>query len=586
MTTVTSFDLTTSLAGSVNGIAETATFARAAGQGTVEDFEGRTHECLDDEARFWKARRVENRFHYSNDFQTEIWAQSNGAVITSPTTFTFTSGQNGLILQPVGQRTSGAGQRVIYRSKMLSDVDVDARVVYRDADLQFSTNTFTLLAGIEQEVETAIRTTGGSGGGYWQIQLSAPTENGTLTVTDMQYEYVTGTQTDASEYVSISDIATPWHGANVDGVKYFDTDRSGVALTDMRGCLVEEASTNLLTVSNDIASWTILNEATTSDSGVSFGNGRLTRINANGNAFASMSSPAATAANGIVTISAIVKQGTATNTQIAGRTAVTSNTKFSFVAGVPTFTSGDGEYVTDSFQAQLLGDGLYRVSFQINKISGGVTVRLSADKDGVGYTDWGAAQVEEASHVGTYIPTDGATVTRPAEYLNVTRPVLTDAQWNNNSISLTSYTVADDANKILNATSLFIETDTSDNNLRIANHTSQYYFRKRVSTVNVDISLASDFLSKKRVHIATQTTTGMRFELNETSGGNNYTDPAQNLTLGDGLIHIGSTAVGGVRMNAGYSNLILTLPSSGGTIGAKFSGTRQKPVSRFNGRYF
>ncbi len=60
-----------------------------------------------------------------------------------------------------------------------------------------------------------------------------------------QIEDVTGQaiQT-AGEYVSVGVLSAPWHGAGADGVKYFDTDSSGVAIPDatMLGAQLDYAS--------------------------------------------------------------------------------------------------------------------------------------------------------------------------------------------------------------------------------------------------------------------------------------------------------------------------------------------------------
>ena len=50
----------------------------------------------------------------------------------------------------------------------------------------------------------------------------------------MQLEDVTGQSVQTpSEYVSTNVLnSTPYHGANVDGVKYFDTDINGIAIPE------------------------------------------------------------------------------------------------------------------------------------------------------------------------------------------------------------------------------------------------------------------------------------------------------------------------------------------------------------------
>jgi hypothetical protein len=59
----------------------------------------------------------------------------------------------------------------------------------------------------------------------------------------MQLEDVTGQSVQTpSEYVSTNVLTTaPYHGANVDGVKYFDTDINGIAIPEntLKGFLCE-----------------------------------------------------------------------------------------------------------------------------------------------------------------------------------------------------------------------------------------------------------------------------------------------------------------------------------------------------------
>ena len=59
----------------------------------------------------------------------------------------------------------------------------------------------------------------------------------------MQLEDVTGQSVQTpSEYVSTNVLnAAPYHGSNVDGVKYFDTDINGIAIPEntLKGFLCE-----------------------------------------------------------------------------------------------------------------------------------------------------------------------------------------------------------------------------------------------------------------------------------------------------------------------------------------------------------
>lgn len=60
-----------------------------------------------------------------------------------------------------------------------------------------------------------------------------------------------------AEYVSTNVLSSPFHGAFVDGVKYFNTRLDGTYIEDC-GYLPESAATNLCTRSEDFTTtWTI-----------------------------------------------------------------------------------------------------------------------------------------------------------------------------------------------------------------------------------------------------------------------------------------------------------------------------------------
>ncbi len=82
----------------------------------------------------------------------------------------------------------------------------------------------------------------------------------TVYVTDVQYENVTG-QADqtAGEYVSSGVLSAPYHGAGVNGVKWFNTNKDGSAIpaSSLLGNHAEGARTNSLLYSRDLtnAAW-------------------------------------------------------------------------------------------------------------------------------------------------------------------------------------------------------------------------------------------------------------------------------------------------------------------------------------------
>lgn len=84
-----------------------------------------------------------------------------------------------------------------------------------------------------------------------------------------QFHVMSGASSAAlPEYVSIGELSAPYHGAGIDGAKYFDTDASGTDIPSdsLHGLLLEkDASTNSCLQARDLAnaSWTKTNTTAT-----------------------------------------------------------------------------------------------------------------------------------------------------------------------------------------------------------------------------------------------------------------------------------------------------------------------------------
>jgi len=567
---VVAFPLTSSLIGQVDNVESVGNFARAAGPSTVEDFEGVIHNCLDGEARFWKARRVENILPKSNDIQDPAWATSSGAALVSPTEFTFTSGQNSSINQGIGDRIPEAGLVSVFRVICTSDIDVDARLVFRDVDGQFEDTNFPLTAGVPYLAKAIGNPIGASGDGYWQVQVVSPSSDGLLTVTEMQSEIVTGTQTESSEYVSVGVEADPWHGANVDGVKYFGTDRSGNPLSDMRGCLVEAESTNHIPGSTDFSTWNEIQNSTVGTNLITLGDITLRDITGGDGAGGSRIEDTATAINALtgnqITLSAFVKQkDVGANPSILVTTTEVSQLQITFDgSGVPILNSAGTEFDSGSAFSVDHGNGIYQLGYTITLVADSADIKMglypsvATSKD----TYFGAPQLELLPHVSTYIPTEAVAETRPAEALNVARPILTDEQWNNLNMALRTYTVSDNANLNSSAASMYIKGADGDNYLRIGNNLStNEFFRKRAVAISYDAAVPTDHLSKARDHLARiSSDTGVHYSLNDVSDNNVDVTPIVTLNDGDGVVHLGTDAAGGIStfVNAGISAVYIS----------------------------
>ena len=181
---------------------------------------------------------------------------------------TYTRGTNAwefdnegkLILVPSGAARFGGARMVrnlLAATGTLSTQDVTT--IAASYTLSFYGTGSVTLSG------TATGTLNGTGAST-RVQTTLTATAGTLTltvsgsVTDAQLENVTG-QADqtASEYVSVGVLSAPYHGAGVDGVKWFETNKNGSAISEanLLGNHVEGARTNSLLYSRDLtdAAW-------------------------------------------------------------------------------------------------------------------------------------------------------------------------------------------------------------------------------------------------------------------------------------------------------------------------------------------
>lgn len=265
--------LLTNLFGNIGG---DATFSRAT-VATVRDFEYKTHLCKAEEIRFEGARRVANFANYSEDFTDASWLMLALAVKTGPAVI---DGIPCMEVALLGGLTAGMYQQPI---PLIVGHDYTARALVRSKvgtiNLRISVgNQFsTDIAVGEKWVWIGYTKTNLVGG--LSIAIRNETAGGVkdIYIAAFQAEDVTNqTIQGPSEYVSSNALAAPYHGANVDGVKYFETynataitvagggivtDAVGAALPDVKGYLNEPASTNEVIRSGALTSggWTNIN---------------------------------------------------------------------------------------------------------------------------------------------------------------------------------------------------------------------------------------------------------------------------------------------------------------------------------------
>ena len=248
---------------------------------TVTDHEWLLHVCKSGEARFQWARRVENMFSYSEDASNVYWNKVRSSVTANAIAWPDGRLVADLIVGTLAWTSYiYAPMSVIAGNKYRISVSVKA------ADItNFNITSFTQagacvfdLAAWTAAVPTGIAsnpTIVSQGNGWYKCSLLL-TANATGSnnigcvsqnyvwnicyVCEMQMEEVTG-QSDTSFgwYVSTNVLSSPFHGAMVDGVKYFDTDINGNTISEntLKGFLCEWARTNLFVDSEDFSLWTL-----------------------------------------------------------------------------------------------------------------------------------------------------------------------------------------------------------------------------------------------------------------------------------------------------------------------------------------
>jgi uncharacterized protein (TIGR02145 family) len=166
---------------------EVPTFTRAT-TATVTDFEGLIKNVKSGEARFEGARRVENLIPTPSNSLT---SGNNKTITVTAGTYVFSMGAGASSGVATFSGTSGAnGKLVQHATKRIS------------APLYVEAGTIIITASV-------------------------------ATLTDLQLEQVTGqSNQNPSEYVSVGVLTSaPYHGANVDGVKYFTTYNGNTTTT-------------------------------------------------------------------------------------------------------------------------------------------------------------------------------------------------------------------------------------------------------------------------------------------------------------------------------------------------------------------
>jgi hypothetical protein len=430
------------------------TFTRADGadyRATVTDFEGLIRPVKDGEARFEGARRVENLLTLSEFLNGGgYWIMTAGTTVTANT---HTAPDGTLTADTVTYDGSGtSGNYRIYNDATggLSMPGANyVTSVYLRADTATTVRLYgNVVAGgfITCNLTTSWQryTISGVGNGVSgpQVLIYSPAGVNTpfsIQVWGTQIENTTGqANQNPSEYVSTNVLSAPYHGASVDGVKYFTyqngntvasnvvTEAVGGAIPDatLHGYLAEGARTNKLTYSStftNTGSWqtnnlTVTGTSSTSTSG-SYDASILT-FSSGSNSYLQQYQVVTGATT--YTMSFYAKAGNTNDIRLyyydIDNDYSPADIYVDLLTKAVTVKNGSPVVVVTA-----LNNGWYRIQSTFTNVANNTNGEV-----GVGFQDtavagdtfyvWGA-QLETAPFASSYIPTTSASVTRAADAL-------------------------------------------------------------------------------------------------------------------------------------------------------------------------
>lgn len=437
----------------------TPTFTRATAA-RVLDWEGLLKPVLSGEARFTGARRVENLVKTtSEDFSNAAWNKD--------ATVSVTGGQTdpvgGTGAYKIDNTTAGNG---IYNDNLAPAyaIGVPRRVsVWLKGNAGGETVNIGKNGGNNVTITTSwarYAVLDASGNQYCVIRNQGA--NGTIFAYQVLDEVVVGqSNQNPSEYVSKGVLSTPYHGAGVDGVKYFTTkngntvasnvvtEATGAAITPANGgstltCdtggpfgyLAEGARTNLCLQSQTFGTtWSAGGNSIVSDA-VAAPDGTTTadRLQETAASSTHLTTQAITTGNAQYTFSVYLKDGGRTYAFVAMSDNTTGNV-YVYVnlstGAITQAAAATGSWTSPSATITALPNSWYKVTITGTAGAGTqVVCRVGNDNTGTGGENansyagditkgcyaWGA-QLEAAPFASTYIPTTTVSVTRNTDDL-------------------------------------------------------------------------------------------------------------------------------------------------------------------------
>lgn len=283
--------------------------ASSGGRTYGHDHAGRVFRALNGECVFYGARRVENLLSSTSAFTNAYWSVIGGASVAA--TYDSNSAgpqalQNAFLLTRAAVGTSGLAKasgitlravRHVWSIWIKSGASSTAEIrVYNNTGASVAASQAVTTTGVWKRFSVAFTPDGTSAYVPQVFPISAAsTSAGSVYIADCQLEEKIDGSDAPSEYVSKSEnpISRYWHGAGVDGVKYFNTafantvdgngvvtEVTGAVLTNTMGVMTYASATQQI-LNNDVASgWTATN-CTLTDNAALAPDGTTTAISIN-----------------------------------------------------------------------------------------------------------------------------------------------------------------------------------------------------------------------------------------------------------------------------------------------------------------